>query len=152
MLRMSKLTDYGTAVMTYLARESGRLHTANEIAAGVHVAPPTASKILKALVRKGLVASHRGIKGGYVLARAAEDISVVQVIDAIEGPVGLTQCSNSPGACVQEPHCSVRGSWQQINRTIREALAGVTLAEMAKPVPTQVVRFNKLPPAPRARA
>jgi FeS assembly SUF system regulator len=154
MLRMSKLTDYGTAVMTYLARESGRLHTANEIAAGVHLAPPTASKILKALVHKGLVASHRGIKGGYTLARAAEDISVVQVIDAIEGPVGLTECSNSPGVCAQEPHCSVRGNWQRISRTIREALAEVSLAEMAKPpVATHVVRFGKSPsPTPRAPA
>ena len=150
-MRMSKLTDYGTAVMTYLAREPGRLHTANEIAAGVHLAPPTASKILKTLVRNRLVISHRGAKGGYTLARAAEDISVVQMLDAIEGPVGLTQCSHSPGACEQEPHCSVRGNWQRINRTIRETLAEVTLAEMAKPITTHVVRFGKSSSAPRAR-
>ena len=151
MLRMSKLTDYGTAVMTYLARDPDNLHTANEVAAGVHLAPPTASKILKMLVRNGLVISHRGTKGGYVLARAAKDISVVQVLDAIEGPVGLTQCSHSPGVCEQEPHCSVRGNWQRINRTIREALADVSLAEMAKPATTHVVRFSRSSSVPRAR-
>lgn len=152
MLRMSKLTDYGTAVMTFLAREPESLHTASEIAADVHVSVPTASKILRALVRERLVASHRGVKGGYSLARAADEISVVQVIDAMEGPVGLTECSSVPGACSQEPHCSVRGNWQRINRTIRAALAGVTLAEMARPVPSQVVRFTQTPSASRPGA
>lgn len=152
MLRMSKLTDYGTAIMTFLAREPGCLHTANEIATGVHVSVPTASKILKALVRERLVASHRGVKGGYFLARAADKISVVQVIDAMEGRVGLTECSSIPGACSHEPHCSVRGSWQRINRTIRDALAGVTLAEMARPISTQMVRFAHTRPVSRPGA
>lgn len=152
MLRMSKLTDYGTAVMTFLAREPACLHTAGEIAADVHVSVPTASKILRALVRERLVASHRGVKGGYSLARAADEISVVQVIDAMEGRVGLTECSSVPGACSQEPHCSVRGNWQRINRTIRETLAGVTLAEMARPLSTQVVRFTHKRSASRPSA
>src|SRR5438045_5377729 len=133
MLRMSKLTDYGTVVMTYLAREKDRLHAVTEVAGAIRVAAPTVSKILKRLTREGLVVSHRGAKGGYSLARAPEKISVVEIIDALEGPLGLTECGSAPGLCVQESLCSVRANWQRINDAVRNALAGVTLAEMAEP-------------------
>lgn len=141
MLRMSKLTDYGTVVMTYLAREPDRHHAASEIAACVYVATPTVSKILKMLGRAGLVASHRGTKGGYTLARPANEISVAEIINALEGPIGLTECSSSPGHCVQETSCSIRTNWQRINVAIRDALEGVTLAEMIEPVTTRTVHF-----------
>lgn len=148
MLRMSKLTDYGTVVMTYLARESNRLHAASEIAAQIQVSAPTVSKILKMLAREGLVISHRGSKGGYNLARQPRDISMVEIIDALEGPVGLTECGSSPGLCVQEASCSIRGNWQHINTAVRQALAGVTLAQMAQPVhivsPPRSVRAGAL--------
>jgi len=134
MLRISKLTDYGTVVMTYLARESDRLHAATEIAARIQLSAPTVSKILKTLAREGLVVSHRGAKGGYSLARAPADISMVEIIDALEGPVGLTECGSHPGLCVQEASCSIRANWQHINAAVRQALAGVTLAQMAQPV------------------
>lgn len=133
MLRISKLTDYGTVVMTYLARESGRLHAVSEIAGEIRVAAPTVSKILKQLVREGLVISHRGAKGGYTLARPPQKISMLEIIDALEGRVGLTECGSSPGLCVQESLCSIRTNWQRINGAVRGALAGVTLAEMAEP-------------------
>ncbi len=135
MLRMSKLTDYGTVVMTYLAKEHSHLHAVSEIAAQVQVAAPTVSKVLKRLVREGLVVSHRGAKGGYSLARPAEQISMVDIIDALEGPVGLTECGSTPGLCSQESSCSIRTNWQRINGAVRGALAGVTLAEMAEPEP-----------------
>ncbi|MBI3899607.1 MAG: SUF system Fe-S cluster assembly regulator [Gammaproteobacteria bacterium] len=133
MLRLSKLTDYGTVVMTYLARESARLHAASEIATEIQIAAPTVSKILKRLAREGLVVSHRGAKGGYSLARPAREISVVEIIDALEGRVGLTECGTSEGLCSQESSCSIRTNWQSINLAVRHALAGVTLAEMAEP-------------------
>jgi FeS assembly SUF system regulator len=135
MLRMSKLTDYGVVVMTYLAREHSRLHAVSEVAAQVQVAAPTVSKVLKRLVREGLVISHRGAKGGYSLARPATQISMVDIIDALEGPLGLTECGSGPGLCVQESSCSIRTNWQRINGAIRGALAEVTLAEMAEPEP-----------------
>lgn len=135
MLRMSKLTDYGVVVMTYLAREQTRLHAVSEVAMQVQVGAPTVSKVLKRLVREGLVISHRGAKGGYSLARSPEQISMVDIIDALEGPLGLTECGSGPGLCVQESSCSIRTNWQRINGAIRDALAGVTLAEMAEPEP-----------------
>jgi FeS assembly SUF system regulator len=135
MLRMSKMTDYGTVVMTYLAREPDRVHNAQEVAANVHVPPATVSKILKILARGELLTPQRGAKGGYMLARPPARITVAQIVDAMEGqPLGLTECSSSPGACVQESSCSARGSWQRINDAIREALEGVTLEQMASPV------------------
>lgn len=133
MLRMSKLTDYGTVVMTYLAREEDELHAVSEIAARTRVSAPTVSKILKRLVRQGLVVSHRGAKGGYSLARIPAAISMVEIIDALEGPLGLTECGSMPGLCVQESLCSIRTNWRRINDAVRQALASVTLAEMASP-------------------
>jgi len=150
MLRMSKLTDYGTVILTYLASEPGRLHAASEIAEQIRVAPPTVSKVLKTLVHGGLVASHRGTKGGYTLARPAERITVAQVLAVLEGPIGLTECASNPGQCVQETSCSVRGNWQRINLAIRRALEDVTLAEMVRPVTPQAVRIA--PPKPMRRS
>lgn len=145
MLRVSKLTDYGTVVMTYLARESEQLHSVTEIASAVRLAAPTVSKILKQLAREGLVVSHRGAKGGYSLARRPESISMVEIIDALEGRVGLTECGSSPGLCSQESACSIRTNWQRINSAVRGALAGVSLAEMAEPasgpLPTAPMKF-----------
>jgi FeS assembly SUF system regulator len=133
MLRISKLTDYGTVVMTYLAKEIVRLHSVSEIAADVRLAAPTVSKILKQLAHERLVVSHRGAKGGYSLARPPARISMLEIIDALEGRVGLTECGSSPGLCTQESLCSIRANWQRINGAVREALAGVSLAEMAEP-------------------
>jgi len=134
MLRVGKLTDYGTVVMTSFARQPQRMHSANEMAAELGLALPTVSKVLKALVQHGLLVSHRGAKGGYSLAAAPEEISVAQIIAAIEGPIALTECSDATGLCGQETQCSVRGNWQLINDAVREALEGVTLADLARPM------------------
>jgi Rrf2 family protein len=84
-----------------------------------------------------LLASHRGAKGGYELARAPEEVSMVEIVDATEGPVALTECSleQESGGCEHEGLCPVGSNWQRINRAIREALAGISLAEMARPFP-----------------
>lgn len=143
MIRMSKLTDYGTVVMTYLARNPARVHNAAEIAAAVHLSLPTVSKILKILAREALLISHRGTKGGYSLARPPREITVAQIIDAIEGPIGLTECSSSPGLCEQETSCSVRPNWMKINQVVRQALSRMTLAEMIEPS-LQVIDTKKI--------
>jgi len=130
MLRMSKITDYGIVVMSHLASESDRPHTAAELALETQVSQPTVSKILKLLTREGLLESYRGAKGGYRLARNAGAISMAEIIDALEGPIAITECSSESGTCDQEPHCSVRSHWQWINQTIHKALDDVSLAEM----------------------
>ncbi len=130
MLRMSKLTDYGTVVLAYLARGDQALHSAAQVATDTHLAQPTVSKVLKALTRAGLVHSERGAQGGYALARAAEDISAADIIDALEGPVAITTCSALKGQCDLEPVCQVGSAWQHINRSIRKALRAVTLDDL----------------------
>jgi FeS assembly SUF system regulator len=135
-IRLSRLADYGIVVMTHLARHPDRQQTAPEIAAQSHLPLPTASKILKSLVRAGLLISHRGVKGGYGLARPGAAISVADVIVALEGPIALTACvEHGPGDCEIEALCPARANWQRINDAIRHALEGVSMEEMAYSVP-----------------
>lgn len=133
MLKLGKLADYGTMLMTALAAEPARLHSAQELAAHTHVAAPTVSKLLKLLSKNGLVESLRGARGGYRLARDPAKITVADVISAIDGPIGLTECSVHKGDCAIESSCGVRGNWRLINTAIHQALRSVTLAEMALP-------------------
>ena len=136
MIRLSKLADYGIVMMTHMARDAGRQQTAPEIALRSHLPLPMASKILKGLAHAGVLVSHRGAKGGYGLARPAHQISVADVIVALEGPIALTACiEHAPGECDIEALCPARANWQRINRAIREALEGITLLEMAQTVP-----------------
>jgi FeS assembly SUF system regulator len=137
MLRISRLTDYGIVVMTHLAvcSDDDTLN-ARELASCAKLPVPVVSKLLKSLTRAGLLASHRGAKGGYSLSRPAKQISVVEMITALEGPVGITECTIHPGTCAQEPTCTVRDPWQQINGAITAALECVTLADLAKPLRT----------------
>ena len=133
MLRMSKMADYGTVIMTSIARAPGQVHSATELAERIGVAVPTVSKVLKTLAHGGLLVSLRGAKGGYTLPRPAAEISVAQIIGAMDGPIGMTECSTSPGLCVQESCCSIRSNWQKVNHILLEALEKVTLEQMAQP-------------------
>lgn len=130
MLRMSKLTDYGTMVLAQLAASDQGWTTAHEVAAATHLARPTVSKLLKSLARAGLVTSTRGVQGGYALARPPQAISAAEILDALEGPVALTECSSTHGCCDLESFCRVGSAWQRINSSIRRALEDVTLADL----------------------
>lgn len=155
MLRISKLADYATVVMSYMAHRPADTYSAARISEQLDIGQPTVSKILKLLAHGGLLSAQRGVNGGYLLAQAPDGITVAQIIDAIEGnPVGLTECSSLPGVCEQESGCAIRGNWQRISQVVRRALEGVTLADMAlpKPVPVQLFsreQLKKLPARPR---
>ncbi len=136
MIRLSKLADYGIVIMTHLAREHGRSLATPEIAAATGVPQPMAGKILKALARAELLVSHRGVYGGYDLAREPADISVAEIIEALDGPIALTACIDTETSdCGIERLCPTRANWQRINGAIREALDGVTLSEMTFSIP-----------------
>ena len=142
MIRLSKLTDYGIVLMTRFAVD-GAVHTARELADDTGVPLPTVSKILKALAREELLGSHRGVKGGYNLARAAQEISVAQIISVFE-PIAMTECTSmGPSLCELEPTCPVRGNWQKIGLAIRNALADLTLADMTSPLPMVTARTSR---------
>ncbi|ATE58663.1 SUF system Fe-S cluster assembly regulator [Thauera sinica] len=136
MLRISKLTDYGTLVLTHMANFPDRLFSANDLAATLGLGAPTVSKVLKSLGRHDLVRSVRGLRGGYALSRPAEQISVADIVDALEEqPFGLTECSAGAGLCDFENGCQIRANWQRINGVVRRALEDVSLADMAGPLP-----------------
>lgn len=137
MLRLSKLTDYATVIVSHMARTHGEVHTAAEIAYATGVALPTASKILKILAKSGVLTSTRGVKGGYLLAQAPNQITVARVISALEGPIALTECGVSNDGCQQISCCDIRGNWNLINGVIRNALESVTLADMIVFAPKQ---------------
>jgi FeS assembly SUF system regulator len=133
MLRISKLTDYAILMMVELTRD-GEMLSAQALAARIHVEVTTASKVLKLLAGGGLLESYRGANGGYRVTRPAGDISVAEVIAAIEGPIAMTECSVEEGLCSQEDNCDLRGNWQRISLAVADALQGVSLAEMSAPM------------------
>ncbi len=146
MLRISKLTDYGTVVLAQLAAKRDAVCSAADVANATGLAVPTVSKLLKSLCRAGLVISTRGANGGYQLARDPGEISAADVIDALEGPVSITECSSSDSHCEHEGVCSVGDAWQRINVAIRLALDEVTLSDLVRrnsPIPQ--FRFAGLP-------
>lgn len=138
MLKLSRLTDYATLVLAHLAQHPDHRHSAAEVAERTGLAAPTVSKVLKALAKGGLVGSTRGAAGGYSLARPAGKISAADIIDAIEGPVAVTECSHEDGDCSLESICGVGAGWQKINGVIRRTLEKITLEELLRPeVPLQ---------------
>lgn len=130
MLRVTKLTDYATVVLTTLAAQSDAVHSASELAERAGLEVPTVAKVLKPLAQAGLVVGFRGANGGYRLARVASEISLIEIVEAIEGPLGMTECSVHAGACGIEQSCNVRANWRRINDVVADALRGVTLAQM----------------------
>lgn len=131
MLRISRLTDYATVVLATLAQEPERVQTANALAENTRIALPTVSKLLKQLQRANLVSSTRGLHGGYQLARPAAQISAADILDALEGPVALTDCSAGEGHCGIEGNCRTGRVWQRLNLAIRRSLQDVSLAQLA---------------------
>ncbi len=141
MLRLSKLTDYGVVVLVQLA--SGEcVQTAPGIARATGIPEPTVSKVLKTLAASDLVASQRGARGGYRLARPLHHMPIAEVIAAIDGPIAVAACvEGSGGDCEARGLCPVHGRWDRVNDAIHQALMSITLADMARP---------KWPLAPRA--
>ncbi len=141
MLRMSRLTDYGTVVLAHLASNESTCVSAAEVAEASGLALPTVSKLLKSLAKAELVHSTRGAHGGYRLARQPQQISAAEVIDALEGPVSITECSASNSHCDYEHHCNVGNAWKRVNIAIRRALDDISLADLQR-VNSPVPHFN----------
>lgn len=143
MLRISKLTDYATVLLARLAAHPEAQVTSAQLAADTRLATPTVSKLLKQLQRGGLVQSTRGSQGGYRLARAPAEITAAQILDALEGPVALTECARHQHQCGIESTCGVGRAWQRVNLAIRRSLQEITLLELAG-LEGEPVRFAAL--------
>jgi FeS assembly SUF system regulator len=144
MLRVTKLTDYATVVLTVLASEPDAVLSAAGLAERAGLEMPTVAKVLKPLAQAGLVEGFRGASGGYRLARDASEMTLVDIVEAMEGPLGMTECSVHAGACGIESSCGVRANWHRINDVVADALRNVTLSQMLEGT-------TPAPPARRAR-
>lgn len=142
MLRVSKLTDYATVVLTEMARAADSVHTASDLADKTRLARPTVSKLLKQFARAGLLRSYRGAHGGYILAQSPEAITATRIIDTVEGPMAMTECSLGDGQCEIEAVCNIGHHWRRINQAIRNALDEVTLADLAAPAAVPLPRMD----------
>jgi len=131
MLRISKMTDYATVILARLATAPQRQFTAAQLADQTHLAQPTVSKVLKLLLRRGLLHSTRGLHGGYRLARPAAEITAAQILDALEGPVALIECARHVHHCSIESTCGVGRAWQRVSVALRRVLEEITLVELA---------------------
>lgn len=150
MLRIGRLTDYGTMILVHLARQASRVCSASDVAAGTRLALPTVQKLLKVLARGDLVRSARGADGGYALSRPPAAITASEILAVLEGPLGITECSTADSHCELESGCPTGGAWQKIDRVIRRALDEVTLADLAHP-PREFPLVDMSPRGSRAR-
>ncbi|MCZ7583614.1 MAG: SUF system Fe-S cluster assembly regulator [Deltaproteobacteria bacterium] len=139
MIRINRLTDYGIVLLTHIASQpEDEPSNARDLAREAHLPMPAVSKILKLLTREGLLDSQRGAKGGYRLARRAEKITVAAIIRALEGPIGITECTmdhegERVGECGNLHVCPVHGNWQEINKVVERALESISLRDMVRP-------------------
>ena len=131
MLRISRLADYATVIMRDMAViDSGISGT--EIAQNTAINLPTVRKLLKQLLKAGLLVSERGINGGYQLSKPADQISLANIVEAIDGPLALTECSLPTGKCAISTHCVNKDNWHVINQVVKDALSGVSLLQMSQ--------------------
>ncbi len=130
MLRLSRLADYAVVVMLRLA-DASAIETSNGIAAAIGIPEPTVAKVLKMLAAAGLAGSLRGARGGYRVARPLSDVSIAEVIAAVDGPIALTSCvDGAASVCEVSRQCALRGRWDLVNDAIRGALESISLADL----------------------
>jgi FeS assembly SUF system regulator len=136
MLRVTRLTDYATVVLTVLASDPDRVLSAVELAECAGLEPTTVSKVLKPLAQAGLLEAFRGAHGGYRLSRPPGEISLISIVEAMEGPLAMTECSLDDASCGIASQCGARANWRRINDIVADALRGVSLAQMLEAPPT----------------
>jgi FeS assembly SUF system regulator len=134
LIRLTNLADYAVVVMTAAARCEETRASAAAMAAATGIPAPTVAKLMGTLARAGLLASSRGVAGGFALVRPASAISIAAIVEAVDGPIALTNCnSGETSECTLHGSCTVRPHWGPINVAVRSALAAVTLADLAMP-------------------
>ena len=140
MLKLSKLADYAVVIITALDSHEDELVSASILAQETRLPEPTVAKVLKLLSASNIVTSIRGVKGGYKLSAGIDQISIKDVITALDGPIALTACVEDSGeGCEFAPTCAMHGRWNRVNKAIKEALEAVSIYDM-----TQFERLKKL--------
>jgi FeS assembly SUF system regulator len=138
-IRLSNLADYAVVVMTAAAKCDDPRLSAAAVAAHTGIPAPTVAKLMGTLAKHGLLVSTRGVAGGFHLARAASEISVAAIVEAVDGPIALTACQEGEvSACALTGSCAVKPHWAPINGAVRNALLAVSLADLLQPARTRV--------------
>ena len=131
MIKLGRLTDYAVTLLTQMVRGEAGNWSASDLAETTSLPLPTVSKILKQLAKSDIIQAQRGANGGYRLTHLPQSISVAAIVEAMDGPIALTECTESGDHnCSVEPICPMRGNWDKVNRAVRDALAAVSLADM----------------------
>ena len=132
-MRLSHLADYAVVLMTAAARRpAGARLSATELSAETGVPLPTAQKLMGQLAGRGLLRSVRGASGGFSLAKAAHEISLADIVEAVEGPIAMTVCSEGRSDCALDAHCRVKPHMGVVGNAVRGALGAVSLTELAR--------------------
>ena len=135
-MRLTHLADYAVVMMTAAARRNGDVRlSATELSDETGVPLPTAQKLMQRLSQAGLLVGTRGAGGGYALSRPVHEISLADIVEAVEGPIALTQCSGSdePSDCALDAHCRVKPHMGIVGEAVRGALGAVSLAQLSAP-------------------
>ena len=133
MLRISKLADYGTIVMVFLVNHQDKLCNARDIALQTHLTVPTVSKLLKKLTAAGLLMSVRGVSGGYRLHKSPDEISVADILFALDEQRGIIECHMKSSDCSLGQVCGLQTNWRIISQAVESALSSVSLSTLAQP-------------------
>ena len=133
MVRLSKLTDYASILLAQMAKHPLMLWSAGQLAEESSVPKPTCIKLLKLLVKSGVLNSTQGSRGGYSLARSPESIPIKTIIEAIEGPTAITECGTDEALCRLTDHCSVMSRWRELGDQVNSILTRTTLADLISP-------------------
>lgn len=131
MIRLGRLTDYAVVLLAQMAREEMRVWSASELATITHLPQPTVAKVLKQLTKAHVITAQRGMAGGYKLANSPHDITILSIVEVMDGPIAITDCADGGDhSCAVERLCPLQSGWNIVNTTIRGALIQVTLASM----------------------
>ena len=132
-MRLSNMADYAVVVMSAASRHCGGLRTsATELSGETGIALPTVQKLVSILTKGGLLRSARGAGGGIQLGRPAAAITLADIIEAVEGPIAMTNCINATTCnCAIEPDCTMKPHWAIVNHAVRSALSDVSLSSLS---------------------
>jgi FeS assembly SUF system regulator len=132
-MRLTHLADYAVVLMTAAARyPAGARLSATELSADTGVPLPTTQKLMGQLTTAGLLTSVRGAAGGFALARAADKITLADIVEAVEGPIAMTVCAEGRSDCALDAHCMVKPHMGVVGNAIRGALGAVSLTELTR--------------------
>lgn len=153
MIRLSRLTDYAVALLSYMGKEGEeKLWAASTLSESSGLPMPTVAKVLKLLAKSGLITAQRGAAGGYKLARAMAGISVAEVIEAMDGPIAITDCAEGSQHenCSIQTICPLSQGWNRVNIAVRDTLKKVSLVEMLSPLHRAAAQPDEAKTTPRA--